>query len=38
MSGYSCQTSLISLGEDLSHAMDSQYQIDLILLDFIPKH
>ena len=32
--GYSCQTQLISLLEDLLHAMDNQYQIDVILLDF----
>ena len=32
--GYSCLTQLISLVEDLLHAMDNQYQIDIILLDF----
>ena len=32
--GHSCQTRLISLVEDLLHAMDNQYQIDIILLDF----
>ena len=32
--GHSCQTQLISLVEDLLHAMDNQYQIDTILLDF----
>ena len=30
--GHSCQTQLISLVEDLLHAMDNQYQIDIILL------
>ena len=33
-SGYSCQSQLISLTEDLLHAMDNHHQIDLILLDF----
>ena len=33
-SGHSCQTQLISLVEDLSYAMDSGFQIDVILLDF----
>ena len=33
-SGFSCQTQLISLIDDISHAMDNQYQTDLILLDF----
>ena len=32
--GHSCQTQLISLVEDLLHAMDNQHQIDIILLDF----
>ena len=32
--GYSCQIQLILLVEDLLHAMDNHYQIDLILLDF----
>ena len=33
-SGHSCQTQLISLVEDLSYAMDSGFQTDVILLDF----
>ena len=33
--GHSCQTQKVPLVEDLLHAMDSCYQIDLILLDFI---
>ena len=33
-SGFSCQTQLISLIEDVSYAMDNQLQTDLILLDF----
>jgi len=33
-SGFSCQTQLISLIEDISHAMDSGFQTDVILLDF----
>ena len=33
-SGFSCQTQLISLIEDVSHALDNQLQTDLILLDF----
>jgi len=33
-SGFSCQTKLISLIEDISHAMDSGFQTDVILLDF----
>ena len=33
-SGHSCQTQLISLVEDLSYAMDSEFQTDVILLDF----
>ena len=32
--GYSCQSQLISLIQDLLHAMDNHYQINLILLDF----
>ena len=32
--GHLCQTQVISLVEDLLHAMDNQYQIDNILLDF----
>jgi len=33
-SGFSCQTQLISLVEDTSHAMDRGFQTDVILLDF----
>ena len=33
-SGFSCQTQLISLVEDISHAMDNGLQTDVILLDF----
>ena len=33
-SGFSCQTQLISLVEDISHAMDNEFQTDVILLDF----
>ena len=33
-SGFSCQTQLISLVEDISHAMDNGFQTDVILLDF----
>jgi len=33
-SGFWCQTQLISLIEDISHAMDSGFQKDAILLDF----
>jgi len=33
-SGFSCETQLISLVEDISHAMDDRFQTDLILLDF----
>ena len=32
--GHLCQTQLISLVEDLLHAIDNHYQIDIILLDF----
>ena len=32
--GYSRQTQLISLSEDLLHVMDNQYQIDVTSLDF----
>ena len=32
--GFSCQTQLISLIEDISHALDNQLQSDLIILDF----
>ena len=32
--GHSCQTQFISLVEDILRAMDNQYQIDIILLDF----
>ena len=32
--GFSCQTQLISLIEDISHALDNQLQTDLIMLDF----
>ena len=32
--GFSCETQLISLVEDISHAMDDGFQTDLILLDF----
>ena len=32
--GFSCQTQLISLIDDISCAMDNHYQTDLILLDF----
>ena len=32
--GFSCQTQLISLMEDVSYALDNQLQTDLILLDF----
>ena len=32
--GFSCQTQLISLIDDVSYAMDNQLQTDLILLDF----
>ena len=32
--GHSCQTQLISLVEDLLYAMDNQYQIDIMLLNF----
>ena len=32
--GFSCQTQLISLIEDISHAPDNQLQSDLIMLDF----
>ena len=30
----SCQTQLVSLVEDLICAMDNQYQVDVILLDY----
>ena len=33
-SGFSCQTQLISLVEDISHAMDDGFQTDVTLLDF----
>ena len=33
-SGFSCQTQLISLIDDIAYAMDNHYQTDLILLDF----
>ena len=33
-SGFSCQTQLISLVEDTSHAMDRKFQTDVTLLDF----
>ena len=33
-SGFSCQTQLISLNDDIAYAMDNHYQTDLILLDF----
>ena len=33
-SGFSCQTQLISLTDDIAYAMDNHYQTDLILLDF----
>ena len=33
-SGFSCQTQLISLIDDITYAMDNHYQTDLILLDF----
>ena len=33
-SGFSCQTQLISLIDDIIYAMDNHYQTDLILLDF----
>ena len=32
--GFSCQTQLISLMEDVSYTLDNQLQTDLILLDF----
>ena len=32
--GFSCQTQLISLIEDISHDLDNQLQTDLIMLDF----
>ena len=32
--GFSCQSQLISLIEDISHALDNQLQTDLIMLDF----
>ena len=32
--GFSCQTQLISVIEDVLHAMDNRDQVDLILLDF----
>ena len=32
--GYSCETQLISLVEDILHGMYNQRQVDLILLDF----
>ena len=32
--GFSCQTQLISLIDDIAYAMDNHYQTDLILLDF----
>ena len=32
--GYSCQTQLISLIDDISYSLDNHYQTDLILLDF----
>ena len=32
--GFSCQTQLISLIDDISYAMDNHNQTDLILLDF----
>jgi len=33
-SDFSCQTQLISLVEDISHAIDRGFQTDIILLDF----
>ena len=33
-SGFSCETQLISLVEDISYAMDNGFQTDVILLDF----
>ena len=33
-SGFSCQTQLISLFDDITYAMDNHYQTDVILLDF----
>ena len=33
-SGFSCQTQLISLIDDIAYAMDNHYQTDIILLDF----
>ena len=33
-SGFSCQTQLISLIDDITYAMDNHYQTDLVLLDF----
>ena len=32
--GFSCQTQLVALVEDLLHNMDNRCQIDLIFLDF----
>jgi len=32
--GFSCQTQLTTLVEDLQHNMDNHCQVDLILLDF----
>ena len=33
-SGFSCQTQLIFLTDDIAYAMDNHYQTGLILLDF----
>jgi len=33
-SGYSCETHLITVVEDILAAMDQRYQVDVILLDF----
>ena len=32
--GHSCATQLITLTEDILHALDHQKQVDIILLDF----
>ena len=34
LSGYSCETQLITVVEDILAAMDQRYQVDIILLDF----
>ena len=32
--GHSCQAQLISVVEEIQHALDQQHQVDLIMLDF----